>query len=56
MISDAQLIALAEQRAVAVKTYLVNEAGLSADRAVVEQSDLNDEANSFSGVELTVDG
>ncbi|MEH6636315.1 MAG: DUF748 domain-containing protein [Halioglobus sp.] len=55
-VTDAQLLELAEQRAVAVKAYLVNEAGLSADRAVVEKSDLNDEANSFSGVELTVDG
>jgi hypothetical protein len=51
---DAQLIDLAEQRAVAVKAYLVNDALLQADRAVVEQTALDDEANVFSGAEMGV--
>jgi hypothetical protein len=51
---DAQLIDLAEQRAIAVKAYLVNDALLQADRAVVEKAALTDEANVFSGVEMGV--
>jgi hypothetical protein len=46
---------LLQDRAVAVKTYLVNEVGLAADRAVIEQVSAQDEANLFSGVELDVD-
>jgi hypothetical protein len=53
-LSDAQLIDLAEQRATAVKAYLVNDALLQADRAVVEKTALADEANVFSGVEMSV--
>ncbi|MBK6508125.1 MAG: hypothetical protein IPG06_00810 [Haliea sp.] len=41
-VPDDELTALAGQRAVAVKAYLVNEVGLSADRAVVAQADLKD--------------
>jgi hypothetical protein len=55
-VSDARMIELAEQRAIAVKVYLVNEAQLQADRAVVEQTALDDEANRFSGVELGMGG
>jgi hypothetical protein len=51
-VGDARMLELAEQRAIAVKNYLVNEAQLQADRAVVEKTVLNDEANMFSGVEL----
>ena len=51
-LGDAQLIELAEQRAVAVKAYLVNDALLEPNRTVVEQTALDDEANTFSGVEL----
>ena len=47
---------LAETRAVAVKTYLVNDLGLASDRAVIEQSAVDDPAQLFSGVELNVDG
>jgi hypothetical protein len=53
-VDDATLARLAEDRAVAVKTYLVNTAGLPADRAVIAQDDLADEGNRFSGVELSV--
>jgi hypothetical protein len=51
-VNDARMIELADQRAIAVKSYLVNDAQLQADRAVVEQASLDDEANMFSGVEL----
>ena len=43
---------LAEARAIAVKSYLVNEAGLAPDRAVIAQGDLAAPENTFSGVEL----
>lgn len=43
---------LAEARAVAVKSYLVNEAGLAPDRAVIEQTVVSAPENNFSGVEL----
>ena len=42
-------------RSVAVKTYLVNETGLGADRAVIEQVSADDEAHQFSGVELGIE-
>ena len=45
---------LAEARAVAVKTYLVNDLGLAADRTVIEQTAVDDPAQLFSGVELNV--
>jgi len=54
-VSDEELAALAQARAVAVKSWLVNDAGLSADRAVVGKAGLQDEGNTFSGVELGVD-
>jgi hypothetical protein len=53
-IGDAQLGELAGARAVAVKLFLVSEAGLAADRAVVGQPSLKDGENTFSGVELSV--
>jgi hypothetical protein len=37
-----------------VKAYLVHEAGLAAERAVVAQADLKDDDNAFSGVELGI--
>ena len=55
-IPDKRLEALAEERAVATKRYLVNEAQLPADRAVIEKFDIDDERNLFSGVELDIDG
>ncbi|MEM0912261.1 MAG: DUF748 domain-containing protein [Pseudomonadota bacterium] len=54
-IPDEELTALAQQRAIAAKTYLVNEAGLSPERAVVAQASLDDTKNSFSGVELGIE-
>jgi hypothetical protein len=51
-IPDHDLQELIEARAVAVKSYLVNDAGLAPDRAVITQSDLAAPENSFSGVEL----
>lgn len=56
VVTDMQMKELAEARAVAVKSYLVNESGLSADRAVVEQAAMDDDAQSFSGVELGMGG
>lgn len=54
-VSETQLKALAESRAVAVKQYLVMERGMQADRAAIESASLEDEANQFSGVELELD-
>ena len=51
-IEDKALEELAEARAVAVKSYLVNEAGLAPDRAVIEQTDVAAPENNFSGAEL----
>ncbi|MEP5566316.1 MAG: hypothetical protein ABJN62_00655, partial [Halioglobus sp.] len=55
-ISQEQLQDLAQARAVATKEYLVNELGLSADRAVINQvGALLEEENTYSGVELELD-
>lgn len=55
-ITDDRLLALAEERAVAVKTHLVNNLGVDASRAVIAQASLDqDETTSFSGVMLGVD-
>jgi len=54
-IPDSALLALSEDRAVAVKTFLVNQAQLGPERAAIEQNHLEDEGNRFSGVELGVD-
>jgi hypothetical protein len=53
---DNALAELAEARAVAVKAFLINEQGLGADRAVIEQTPPDDPAHSFSGVELSPGG
>lgn len=54
-VPDSELQELAEARAVAVKTYLVNELQLDAGRAVVGKDAVDDKANLFSGVELGLD-
>ena len=54
-VPDGQLEALAAERAVEVKRYLVNEAQLPAERAVIDTVDINDKANLFSGVEMKID-
>ena len=46
---------LIESRSVAVKSYLVNEAGMASDRAVIDAVNTEDKAHQFSGVELDVD-
>ena len=51
-IPEQDLLELTEARAVAVKGYLVNDAGMAPDRAVIAQGDIAAPENSFSGVEL----
>ena len=50
--TPVRLNQLIQERASAVKRYLVNEAGVEADRAVVESAAINDASNTFSGAEL----
>ncbi len=52
---DSELLELASARAVAVKTYLVTEAGLDPDRAAITKPDLAAKANLYSGAELEID-
>ncbi len=54
-VADDALLKLAADRAVAVKQVLVNEGGLAADRAVIEQANISPGENNFSGAELDVD-
>ncbi len=54
-IADSQLELLADDRAAETKRYLVNDLGLPADRSVIEQADITEEANRFSGVEMDLD-
>jgi hypothetical protein len=54
-VSDDALADLALQRATEAKTYLVNEAGVEADRAVIDSVDPADEANRISGIEFSID-
>lgn len=54
-IPEKALKDLAEERAAAAKRYLVTEAGIEADRAVIEQSDPTAKGNTFSGVEMSID-
>ncbi|GAB3278098.1 DUF748 domain-containing protein [Parahaliea aestuarii] len=54
-VPDAALKTLAEERAASSKRFLVNEGGIAADRAVIEQTDPAADYNSFSGVEMSVD-
>ena len=54
-VPDEALIGLAEQRAVAVKTYLVNQSGIAANRAVIAKVSLDPKASDFGGVELGIE-
>ena len=54
-IPDIQLRELAQERAATVKRYLLNEAALAPERAVVGKANLEDEDNSFSGVEMGIE-
>ncbi len=57
-ITDEQLLALAEQRAVAVKSYLVQDLGIEPSRAVIAQAhieQLDEKADEFSGAMLGVE-
>jgi len=54
-VEDTQLLALAEARATAVKSYLVNEAALAPDRAVIEKASLESQDRDFNGVELLLE-
>jgi hypothetical protein len=54
-VSETDLGNLIDARAVATKSYLVNEKGVAADRVAIEKSSPDDEANQFSGVELGLD-
>jgi hypothetical protein len=55
VVPAAAINRLLQDRSVAVKTYLVSETGLGADRAVIEQVSAEDEANQFSGVEMAIE-
>lgn len=55
LVSEQQLLDLVQARAVAIKEHMVNELGLSADRAVINQAALLEGENSYGGVELEVD-
>ncbi len=55
-ISEDLLKSLADERAASTKRFLVNEQGISADRAVIRQADITDESNRLSGVEMSLDG
>jgi predicted transcriptional regulator len=54
-VSDSALQELIEARAVAIKSYLVNEQGMPADKIAIEQTGLDDEAHQFSGAELALE-
>lgn len=54
-LDDAAMLALANDRAVAVKSYLVNTASLGADRVAIAKPDLDKKTNLYSGAELAID-
>ncbi len=53
-VSAQALAALARERAAASKRFLINEGGIAADRAVIEDIDPDSDADGFSGVEMAV--
>ncbi len=54
-ISDEQLNALAQERAAAVKTYLVTEAQIDVERMVIQKGDIKDKEHRYNGVQLDID-
>ena len=54
-VPESVLADLALQRATEAKRFLVNEAGIDADRAVIDSIDPADEANRISGIEFAID-
>ncbi|MFK7977720.1 MAG: DUF748 domain-containing protein [Halioglobus sp.] len=54
-IDDSALLALAEARATAVKTFLLNDAALDPARAVIEKAALEDQSRDFNGAELLIE-
>jgi hypothetical protein len=54
-VADTDLLTLASDRAVTVKTYMVNEAGLNPERAAIAKGDLDPKTNLYSGAELEID-
>jgi hypothetical protein len=54
-LADSALADLALQRATEAKRFLVNEADIDADRAVIDSVDPSDEANRISGIEFSIE-
>ncbi len=54
-LDDSALLTLASDRAIAVKTYLLNEAGLDPDRATIAKSSVEAADNLYSGAELEIE-
>ncbi|QIB66749.1 hypothetical protein [Kineobactrum salinum] len=48
------LATLARDRAAASKRFLVNDAGIAADRAVIEEADPDNGAENVSGVKMAI--
>ncbi|MFT4518197.1 MAG: hypothetical protein ACI9JM_000578 [Halioglobus sp.] len=53
-LADDRLLQLAEARAVAVKNYMIEEAGIAPERAVIEPAVIDEDDKPFSGVELVL--
>lgn len=54
-IDDTALLQLAEARATAVKSFLLNRAALDPARAVIEKAALEDQSRDFNGAELLIE-
>lgn len=54
-VEEAALLQLAEARATAVKSFLLNEAALDPTRAVIEKAALEDQSRDFNGAELLIE-
>lgn len=54
-VPDSALLALASERAASSKRFLVNEGGVDPERVVLTPPELEAPANTFSGVEMSVE-